>query len=206
MRRLLILLVLTGILIGTGCSAINSTTTPADRAAQIVRDGRSPVLAFQLNAGFAMGLPGLIAPWNIPLCELGLTKEEILEVIIGGSLVNACMPIDVDVPEWDEWLLATTMDVDVPEWDEWMNDVDVPEWDEWLLEVDVPEWDEWLLRFENMPKYRPTDWMAWAVYGPMPIIDIDVPEWDEWLLDLMPIQMGLSYNAWMIRYNCLLNM
>ena len=152
MRRLIIVLLVAGILIGSGCSTSIETTQPADRESQIVMSGISPALPFQLNAWFALGENnyGRFTPLDLLMGEMGIPKEDVLAIMEGASLVNACRPLDVEVPEWDEWLLATTIDVDVPEWDEWLE-LEVPEWDEWLQDIEVPEWDEWLLRFEGKP-------------------------------------------------------
>jgi hypothetical protein len=196
MRNLIILLLVFGILVVAGCSNPQEVTAPEGRTAQVVQPGMSPALAYQLNTGFAWGFPGIMAPIEAPLGALGFSSEDIIEILETGTLVNACMPTDIDVPEWDEWLLATTVDIDVPEWDEWLL-LEEPEWEEWLLDIDVPEWDEWLYRFECMPKYRSTDWMDWAVYGPIQIVDIDVPEWDEWLYSLTISQIAASYDAWL---------
>ena len=191
MRKLIFLILLGAIISVAGCSAVSDLTTPADRMGQSVVTGRSPALAFQLNVFLALGGPprNRYTPLDVPLRALGLTKIQALKILSGGSLVNAtCAPQDVDVPEWDEWLLATAMDVDVPEWDEWLLGM--------TMDVDVPEWDEWLLRFGNMPKYRSTNWMDWAVRGPIKIVDVDIPEWDEWLLNLTLRQIARSYDAW----------
>jgi len=191
MRKLIILFLLACIISFVGCSAPSDLTSPADRAAQLVSSGHSPALAFQLNAFLALGGPprNRLVPLDMPLRGLGLTKAKALSILSRGSLVNAaCAPEDVDVPEWDEWLLATTMDVDVPEWDEWLLG--------YTVDVDVPEWDEWLFRFDGMTKYRSTNWMDWAVYGPIKIVDVDVPEWDEWLLNLTLRRIATSYDAW----------
>ena len=199
MRKILILLLMAGIIIGAGCSSISDVSAPEERVAQFVKDGHSPALAFQLNTYYAIGNGpyGFFTPLDVPLVKLGLTNDRVLQILKCGSLVNGCMPIDVDVPEWDEWLI----DVDVPEWDEWLIDVDVPEWDEWLIDVDVPEWDEWLIRFDGMKKYRTIDWMDWAVYGPFPIVDVDVPEWDEWLIHLTLRDMAFSYDMWLMTHH-----
>ena len=192
MRKLIILTLLASIILLAGCSGSSALSTPTDRAVQAVEYGRSPALAFELNINFALDLlPDYYTVlFDVPLGELGLTKDQIYDILCAGSLVNAtCSPLDVDVPEWDEWLLATAMDVDVPEWDEWLL------WG-WTVDVDVPEWDEWLLRFDGMTKYRSTNWMDWAVYGPILIGDVDVPEWDEWLVDLTLGEIAASYDAW----------
>jgi hypothetical protein len=206
MKRYLSLLLLVGVILVAGCSS-QSAVIPVERNADIVIPGAFPASGFQANASFfaTPGIPPYFIPFNMTLGELGLTNEDALNVLIGGSIVNAACPFDVDVPEWDEWLLRTTMDVDVPEWDEWLlnitQEVDVPEWDEWLLndpiDVDVPEWDEWLTRLGNMPQYRSADWMDWAVHGPYQIVDVDVPEWDEWLTSLRIGQIACSYDIWL---------
>ena len=199
MRNLLILALLAGVIFWAGCSAPNDLTTPSDRSAQAAISGHSPALAFQLNTLLATHNTshGISIPLDKPLGSLGLKPDQIIKIFSGASLVNAtCSPKDVDVPEWDEWLVSTLFDVDVPEWDEWLNDVDVPEWDEWLNDVDVPEWDEWLVGFQPLPKYRSTNWLDWADRGPLPIVDVDVPEWDEWLVGLTLGQAAKSYDAW----------
>ncbi len=204
MRYTLMVLIIVGALLVIGCSS-PSLTGPGERTAQGVVPVMSPTLAFQLNATCFIDPPppGHLLPLDIPLGKLGLASDEVVRVLEGATLVNACCPYEVDVPEWDEWLLSTFYEVDVPEWDEWLlsttYEVDVPEWDEWLLrslfEVDVPEWDEWLLRFEAMDKYRSTEWKEWAFKRPLPL-EVDVPEWDEWLLSLTLGEMARSYDAW----------
>jgi hypothetical protein len=208
MRKFTIILLLTAFVIGAGCSAPSNVTPPIEREAQVVESGCSPAAAFQYNTYYALEYPypQFFVSLDLTLVELGATVDVALAVLETASLVNACIPVDVDLAKWDEWLRATMLDVDVPEWDEWLKDVDVPEWDEWLLDVDVPEWDEWLLRFDGMDKYRPTDWMEWAVYGPAPIVDVDVPEWDEWLLNLTLGDMAASYEAWWIEYDAAMRM
>jgi hypothetical protein len=204
MRYFLIVLLLVGAIVVSGCSALDTGVAP-DRGAQAVLSGRSPALAFQLNA-FLIAYPSIPQPFvrlDVPLGRLGMTDEDVLNIMKGASLVNATM--EVEVPEWDEWLLGTVFEVEVPEWDEWLlnhtMEVEVPEWDEWLinnpLEVEVPEWDEWLINFELMDKYRSTDWMDWAVYGPYQILEVEVPEWDEWLISLTLGDMARSYDAWL---------
>jgi hypothetical protein len=205
MRRYLILLLLVGVMLVAGCSSPNPST-PAERDAQVLTSGHFPTNGFQYNAFFftdpIIPSPKMV-PLEVPLKAFGLSGDDVLAILSGGSLVNAACPFDVDVPEWDEWLLKTTLDVDVPEWDEWLTDVDVPEWDEWLLnqgplDVDVPEWDEWLTRFTLMEQHRSADWMDWAVYGPYQILDVDVPEWDEWLTGLTIGEMAYSYDEWLM--------
>ncbi len=206
MKRYLSLLLLVGVILVAGCSS-QSALIPAERNAEMVLPGTFPASAFQANAYYFATqpcFPPYHIPLSLPLGALGLTNEDVLNVLIGASIVNAACPFDVDVPEWDEWLRYTMMDVDVPEWDEWlvsMQDVDVPEWDEWLLsnplDVDVPEWDEWLTRFGTMPQYRSANWMDWAVYGPYQIVDVDVPEWDMWLTNLRVGQIACSYDIWL---------
>jgi hypothetical protein len=198
MRRLAVLALFVAVLFWAGCSAPNDLTTPMGRSAQAVSSGRSPALAFQLNTFLCTRNTtyGPAIPLDVPLGALGLTPSQIIDIFSGASIVNADCPLqDVDVPEWDEWLLST-LDVDVPEWDEWLTDVDVPEWDEWLNDVDVPEWDEWLISFGTLPQYRSNNWMAWAAHGPAPIVDVDVPEWDEWLVNITLRQAAKSYDAW----------
>jgi hypothetical protein len=197
MRKLLTFLLIAGILVVAGCSTPPVITTPDAREAQFVTVGVSPTLAFQIDAGFAWGFPGILPPIDAPLGQLGFSNEEVLEILEDGALVNACMPLDIDVPEWDEWLLATTVDIDVPEWDEWLL-LETYDWEEWLMDIDVPEWEEWLLIFDGMPKQRSSDWMDWAVYGPIQIVDIDVPEWDEWLFHLTLRQIAISYDTWFL--------
>ncbi len=209
MRKTILVLFLVGAIVIAGCSS-STLTTPGERAAQAVMSGITPALAFQLNAAcFVDPEPtDIFIPLYVPLGELGLTAEDVISVMIGASLVNGVCPYDLDIPEWDEWLLVTFFDLDIPEWDEWLLatffDLDIPEWDEWLyglhtstipLDLDIPEWDEWLLRFEAMDQYRSIDWMDWAINGPAPL-DLDIPEWDEWLLSLTLGEMAESYDAW----------
>ena len=187
MRYTLMVLIIVGALLVIGCSS-PTLTGPGDRTAQGVVPGMSPTLAFQLNATcFIDPPPDYLLPLDIPLGNLGLASDEVLRVLESATLVNACCPYEVDVPEWDEWLLATFYEVDVPEWDEWLLRS--------LFEVDVPEWDEWLLRFEAMDKYHSTEWEEWAFNGPLPL-EVDVPEWDEWLLSLTLGEIARSYDAW----------
>lgn len=187
MRYTLMVLIIVGALLAIGCSS-PTLTGPGERTAQGVVPGMSPTLAFQLNATcFIDPPPAHLIPLDIPLGKLGLASHEVIRVLEGATLVNACSPYEVDVPEWDEWLLAAFYEVDVPEWDEWLLST--------TYEVDVPEWDEWLLRFKAMDKYRSTDWMEWAFNGPHPL-EVDVPEWDEWLLSLTLGEIAKSYDAW----------
>jgi hypothetical protein len=181
------MLLLVGAIVITSCSGPNAVVTP-ERAGQAVVSGTSPTLAFQLNA-FLLSRPtphDPFIPLDISLGEMGFTNTDVLKIMRGASLVNATM--EIDIPEWDEWLLATIFEIDIPEWDEWL--IRCP------MEIDIPEWDEWLIRFETMTKYRSSNWVDWAVYGPCPILEIDIPEWDEWLINLKIGDMAMSYDVW----------
>jgi len=205
MRNTILVLFLVGAVLIAGCSSA-TLTTPGERNAQAVMSGTTPTLAFQLNAAcFVDPEPtDVFIPLNVPLGDLGLSAEDVLAVMEGASLVNGVCPYNLDIPEWDEWLLATFYNLDIPEWDEWLliiaYNLDIPEWDEWLQTIfynlDIPEWDEWLLRFEAMDQYRSIDWTDWAFNGPAPL-ELDIPEWDEWLLSLTLGEMAESYDAWM---------
>ena len=204
MRKTILVLFLVGAVLIAGCSS-STLTTPGERTAQAVVSSTTPALAFQLNAAcFVYPEPTeVFIPLNVPLGDLGLSAEDVLSVMEGASLVNGVCPYDLDIPEWDEWLLSTFFDLDIPEWDEWLRtttfDLDIPEWDEWLratpFDLDIPEWDEWLRRFETMDQYRSIDWTDWAFNGPKPL-DLDIPEWDEWLRSLTVGEMAESYDAW----------
>lgn len=193
MRKTILVLFLVGAVLIAGCSS-STLITPGERNAQAVMSVTTPALAFQLNAAcFVDPEPtDVFIPLNVPLGDLGLSAEDVLCVMVGASLVNGVCPYDLDIPEWDEWLLSSFFDLDIPEWDEWLLGIytsTVP------LYLDIPEWDEWLLRFWMMDQYRSIDWMDWAINGPAPL-DLDIPEWDEWLLSLTLGEMAESYDAW----------
>jgi hypothetical protein len=211
MRKLIFLFLLSCLVCYVGCSAPSDVTTAGNRTAQCYIPEGCIALAFQLNTAYALGMSPSdpLVPTDVSLGELGATSEQVIQIMADGSLINAMIPEDVEVPEWDEWLLTTTMDAEVPDWEGWLANYYIPPpryftyWDEYgieqteLQDVEVPEWDEWLFRFSFMQMQRSPDWMDWAVYGPAQIVDVEVPEWDEWLLNLTIDQMVASYEAWL---------